>query len=125
MPGRVRRNPRRHRLPGNWPTATFGFFGGTVSELDWMRVGDYPDIVTTFDLTPGAPTGMTTIPAPQGTPGGSADNGCGATPASYGWIGSSSGGTSSLALSARIMSDISSEPVRAVYAGRPPYLRRA
>jgi hypothetical protein len=80
-----------------------------------MRIGENPDVVTTFDLSPQVPDNRSTTPAAH-NPDGSANNGCNEPTSSYSWLGIAdvgAGGASGLDLHADIAANITGEQVRA------------
>jgi hypothetical protein len=98
----------------SWSNWDFGLWGDEdqeSSDYGFMRVGDNPDVVTVFDLTPNVPTGMDTVPEARDTPGGADDPGCNQS-GSWGWVGLNT----SMALSVNISANITGEPVRAEYS---------
>jgi hypothetical protein len=101
---------------GNTDMWTFGFYGDENSaDNGFMRIGDNPNIVTTFDIIPPQPTDFTTTPASHDTPGGPADYGCsGTTP----WINATDirDGASDMQLHAHITAAVNGEAVRAYFA---------
>lgn len=97
---------------GNNNTWTFGFFGDeSSSDNGFMRIGDNPNIVTTFDRIPPMPTAFATIPATYDTPGGSADSGCSSN---VPWLNATdtNNGASDLQLNAHATAAVNGEPVR-------------
>jgi hypothetical protein len=138
----------RDAIAGNWPVATIGLYGDESSSDDpldggsgaclggdtatgawglssagyncgFMRIGENPDIVTTFDLVPPVPTcnsdtnpndcNTQTSPIPQDSPTGPDDFGCNAS-GSYGWINQTSN-----TFDVTLVSLITGEQVRAIY----------
>jgi hypothetical protein len=103
----------RQAASNNWNNWQFGLFGDenkVSTNYGLMRVGDNPDVITVFDLTPNVPTNMHTTPDAHDNPGGSADPGCNQT-GNWGWIGKNNG----LALNADISANITGENVQAEY----------
>jgi hypothetical protein len=101
----------------SYPTMTFMFTGDESPGGDLIRLGDNPDIITTFDRDPKAPADLETLPiAPHATPGGGAQA-CDPSNSMTDpvWLGGQDVSQPGGALSATIAPNVADEPVRAGY----------
>ncbi|HVB43994.1 MAG TPA: LamG-like jellyroll fold domain-containing protein [Streptosporangiaceae bacterium] len=109
---------------GDW---SFGFRGnetknpssGTPTDCATQNCGygrwsNNPKIVTTFDESPPSPSAMTAVPTPTASPNAAADNGCGTTAGTGGWIGKTdiANNSSTADLKATFSASLASEDVQ-------------
>ncbi len=98
---------------GQANTWTIGLYGNeseTSGDLDYLRMSESLTLTTTFDVAPGTPTGMKTVPLPTGAGGQCVETG-------DGWIGATtySNAGSNIQLHSTVTSQISGEKVAAHY----------